>query len=64
MILPYRIVYIISVGLGGVCAMSLVWKLADIFNVMMALPNLITLVLLSPQVVKMTKEYKKSKRKN
>ncbi len=64
MILPYRIVYIISIGLGGVCAMSLVWKLSDIFNIMMALPNLITLVLLSPQVVKMTKEYKKSKRKN
>lgn len=62
-ILPYRIIYIISIGLGGVCAMSLVWKLSDIFNVMMALPNLITLILLSPQVVKMTKEYKKSNKK-
>lgn len=62
LILPYRIVYIASIGVGGVCAMSLVWKLSDIFNVMMALPNLITLVLLSPQVIKMTKEYRKVKK--
>ncbi len=64
LILPYRIVYIASIGIGGVCAMSLVWRLSDIFNVMMALPNLITLVLLSPQVIKMTKEYRKAKKKN
>ena len=62
LILLYRVVYIISIGFGGICAMSLVWKLSDIFNIMMALPNLLTLVLLSPQVVKMTKEYKKDKK--
>ncbi len=64
LILPYRIVYIASIGVGGVCAMSLVWRLSDIFNVMMAIPNLITLVLLSPQVIKMTKEYRKAKKKH
>lgn len=62
LILPYRIVYIASIGVGGVCAMSLVWRLSDIFNVMMAIPNLITLVLLSPQVIKMTKEYRRAKK--
>ena len=64
LILPYRIIYIASIGIGGVCAMSLVWRLSDIFNVMMAIPNLITLVLLSPQVIKMTKEYRKAKKKH
>lgn len=62
LILPYRIIYIASIGIGGICAMSLVWRLSDIFNVMMAIPNLITLVLLSPQVIKMTKEYRKAKK--
>ena len=38
--------------------MDLVWKLSDISNIMMVSPNLVSLVLLSPQVIKMTKEYK------
>ena len=61
-ILPYRIIYIISIGVGGVCAMSLAWKLSDICSFMMVIPNVITLVLLSPQVIKMTKEYKYSRK--
>ena len=57
-IMPYRIIYIISIGFGGVCAMEVVWHLADIFNGLMAYPNLIAIVLLSPKIFKMTKEHK------
>ncbi len=57
-IMPYRIIYIVSIGFGGVCAMEVVWHLADIFNGLMAYPNLIAIVLLSPKIFKMTKEHK------
>lgn len=60
-ILPYRIVYALSTGIGSICAMSIVWKFADVFNVMMAIPNLISLILLSPQVISLTKEYKRKR---
>ncbi len=56
----YRIIYISSIGIGGVIAMDLVWRLADIFNALMAYPNLIAVILLSPKIIKITKEYKKS----
>ncbi len=62
-ILPYQIIYIISICFGGVCAMDLVWKLSDISNIMMVFPNLVSLLLLSPQVIRMTKEYKSEMRR-
>lgn len=57
-VLTYRVLYIASVGVGGLCAMSLVWKLADIFNALMAYPNLISILLLSPMLYKIVKGYK------
>lgn len=45
------------VGLGGFLKLELIWVLADIVNGLMALPNLIALLALSPVVVLETKYY-------
>ncbi len=54
----YRIIYILSIGVGGICAIEFVWQLSDIFNALMAFPNLIAIVLLSPEIFKITKKHK------
>jgi AGCS family alanine or glycine:cation symporter len=54
---PYRIVFILAVGLGATLKMELVWAMADLFNGLMAFPNLVALILLSPVVIRETREY-------
>jgi AGCS family alanine or glycine:cation symporter len=54
---PYRYVFIIFVGVGAVAKLNFVWSLSDTFNGLMAIPNLIGLVALSPVIVKETKAY-------
>lgn len=54
---PYRYVYILFVGVGAVAKLGLVWSLSDVFNGLMAVPNLIGLLLLSPVIVRITREY-------
>jgi len=56
-IFPYKIFWVIFVYVGSVFSLDLVWNLADIFNGLMALPNLIALILLSPVIVRETKKY-------
>lgn len=56
-IMPYRIVFTIFVGIGAVSKLGLVWGIADIFNGLMAFPNLIGLLLLTPVIVKVTNKY-------
>lgn len=56
-IMPYRILWVIFVFVGSVFSLSLVWDLADLFNGLMAIPNLIALLALSPIIVKETKKY-------
>ena len=51
----YRIIWIIAIMTGAVVKIDLVWTLADIFNGLMAMPNLIALTLLSPVIFKMTR---------
>ena len=58
-IMTYRIIFVIMVGLGAFIKLEAVWILADIFNGLMALPNLIALLDLSGVVVSETKEYMK-----
>ncbi|HEP2701605.1 TPA: sodium:alanine symporter family protein [Streptococcus pyogenes] len=53
----FRIVFILMVGLGGFLKLELIWVLADIVNGLMALPNLIALLALSPVVILETKHY-------
>ncbi len=56
-VLPYRVLYTIAIFFGAVMSLSLVWDLADLFNGLMAVPNLISLIALSGVIVKETKEY-------
>ncbi len=53
----YRIVYIICVFVGSVISLTFVWNLADCMNAFMAIPNLISLILLSGVVVRETRKY-------
>jgi AGCS family alanine or glycine:cation symporter len=61
-VMPYRIFYVLIVGVGAVAKLDLVWSLSDTFNGLMAIPNLIGLLMLSPVVVKETKSYFENKR--
>ncbi len=56
-ILPYRIVFIMLIGVGAVAKLSLVWNISDTLNGLMAIPNLIGLLLLTPVIVSETKDY-------
>lgn len=53
----YRWLYILAVLIGPFLTVSAVWTLADIFNGLMAIPNLIALVALSGVVAKETKDF-------
>jgi AGCS family alanine or glycine:cation symporter len=56
-ILPYRILWVIATLTGTLVKLSLVWTLADVLNGLMAIPNLIALILLSPVLFSITREY-------
>jgi alanine or glycine:cation symporter, AGCS family len=56
-VFPYRVCYTIAIFFGAIMSLSLVWDLADLFNGLMAVPNLISLIALSGVIVKETKEY-------
>lgn len=55
----YRVIYVTTVLLGAGMNLGLVWTIADIFNALMAIPNLIGLLFLSGVVVAETREFKK-----
>jgi len=54
---PYRYMWIAAVMVGSVAALPAVWNFADIFNGLMAVPNLISLILLAPVIAAETKKY-------
>ena len=53
----YRIIFVAMVLLGGFIELEAVWVIADIVNALMALPNLIALLALSPVIIAETKKY-------
>lgn len=53
----YRWLYILAVFIGPFMTVAAVWTIADIFNALMALPNLIAILALSGVIVKETKSY-------
>ena len=53
----YRVLYIIAIFVGSVVSLGLVWNFADCMNALMAIPNLISLLLLSGIIVSETKKY-------
>lgn len=59
----YRWIYIAAIFIGPYMTVSAVWKIADIFNGLMALPNLIALIALNGVVVAEVKSYIANKKK-
>lgn len=56
-ILPYRLLYCLLLPVGASIQVSVVWTISDIFNALMAWPNLVGLLFLSGVIVRTTKEY-------
>lgn len=56
-IIYYQIIWVIAIFLGSVMNLDIVWDIADSTNALMAIPNLISLLLLSGVIVKETKKY-------
>ena len=54
---PYRVLWTIFVLIGATMQLDFVWLVADTLNAFMAFPNLVSLLLLSPVVAKLTQEY-------
>ena len=63
-VLTYRAVYVIFVFVGAVAEIGIVWTIADCFNALMAVPNLIALIALSGVVAKVTREHFAKKKTN
>ncbi|MEX1363013.1 MAG: sodium:alanine symporter family protein [Nannocystaceae bacterium] len=56
-VLPYRIIFVGMHFLGAVLPLKLAWDLGDVMLGLVIVPNLVALVLLSPQVAEMTRSY-------
>lgn len=55
--MTYRTAYIVSVFAGSVASLGVVWNIADCFNALMAIPNLLSLLLLNGVIVHETRKY-------
>ena len=60
---PYRVVVMCFIVMGSLLQVNLVWELADMFNGLMAFPNLIGLIMLTPVVKAETLAYLRSLKK-
>jgi len=56
-ILPFRILWVLAIPVGAGTDLGLIWLIADTLNAFMAIPNLIALLLLSPVVFTLSREY-------
>ena len=56
-IMPFRVLWSVAALVGSVLTLEFVWLLADTLNALMAVPNLIALIVLSPIVFKITKAF-------
>ncbi|MCK5717782.1 MAG: sodium:alanine symporter family protein [Thiomargarita sp.] len=56
-IIPFRILWVLAIPIGALGNLEFIWLVADTLNALMALPNLIALLLLSPVIFKLSKEY-------
>jgi AGCS family alanine or glycine:cation symporter len=56
-VLPFRLAWVCAIPLGTIGDLELVWIVADTLNACMAFPNLAALLLLSPVVFSLTREY-------
>lgn len=56
-ITPFRVLWSVAALVGAILTLDFVWLLADTLNALMAIPNLIALIVLSPVVFSVTKEF-------
>ncbi len=56
-IVPFRLLWIFVIPIGSMMDLKFIWLLADTLNALMALPNLVALLLLSPVVFRLTRRY-------
>ncbi|MGD8999894.1 MAG: sodium:alanine symporter family protein [Granulosicoccaceae bacterium] len=56
-IMPYRMIYTVLIVVGAWVPLKLVWNIADITNILMAVPNLVSLILLAGLVKKLSDDY-------
>lgn len=54
---PFMVLYSLVALLGATVDLGLIWSIAETFNGLMAIPNLIALFLLAPVVIQLTREY-------
>lgn len=57
----YKLFYIAFVFVGSVTKLDLVWGISDVLNALMAVPNVVTLIILSPRVKEMTNAFLRQK---
>lgn len=57
-LIPFRVLWIAAIPVGALSHLDFVWLLADTLNGMMAIPNLIALLLLSPVIFRLTRTHK------
>ncbi|MCC6488665.1 MAG: sodium:alanine symporter family protein [Candidatus Hydrogenedentes bacterium] len=56
-LIPYRVLWIVAVFVGSVAEVPAVWSFADVANALMAVPNLVSLLLLSGVIVSETRKH-------
>ncbi|MBB2480836.1 alanine:cation symporter family protein [Bacillus sp. APMAM] len=59
----YRVIFTLAVLVGSVSSLSIAWGISDVFNALMAIPNLIALLMLSGVIVSETKIFKDVRKK-
>lgn len=57
-VMPYNVLYCVFVYLGGIFGLELVWDLCDALITFMAVPNLVAILLLSPLLFRILREYR------
>lgn len=56
-VLPYRVVFVLFIFIGSIVELELVWNIADITNLLMAIPNIISLLILATFVKRLSDHY-------
>nr|NKB47476.1 sodium:alanine symporter family protein [Legionellales bacterium] len=54
---PFRLLWVVVAFIGAIAHLELVWLVADLLNAFMILPNVLALLILSPVVACLTKQY-------
>ena len=56
-IIPFRVLWVMVIPIGAMGNLEFIWLVADTLNALMAIPNLVALLLLSPIIFKLSREY-------